>query len=63
MRIRADASRRGFTLLELILSMAIFTVLGTLVVYMMRQGLEIFTTGTTSAPVPVRKHSSALNRS
>jgi prepilin-type N-terminal cleavage/methylation domain-containing protein len=44
-RDRRPASR-GFTLLEILIAMAIFTVLGTMVVYFMRQSLNIFTMGT-----------------
>lgn len=36
----------GFTLLEILISMAIFTVLGTMVVFFMRQSLNIFYAGT-----------------
>lgn len=39
-------SPRGFTLLEIMISMAIFTVLGTMVVYFMRQSLNVFSVGT-----------------
>ncbi len=45
---------RGFTILELMLAMAIFTMLGTLVVFMMRQGLGIFSAGTTDATLQDR---------
>ena len=40
---RRDA---GYTLLELMLAMAIFTFLGAMVVFLMRQGLNIFMVGT-----------------
>ncbi len=42
----AARTESGFTLLEIMISMAIFTVLGTMVVYFMRQSLSIFYTGT-----------------
>jgi prepilin-type N-terminal cleavage/methylation domain-containing protein len=40
---RPDA---GYTLLELLLAMAIFTFLGAMVVFLMRQGLNVFSVGT-----------------
>ena len=39
-------SRSGFTLLEILVSMAIFTVLGSMVIVFMRQSLDIFYAGT-----------------
>ncbi len=38
--------RRGFTLLELLIAMTIFAILGTSAVVMMRQGATLFTAGT-----------------
>jgi prepilin-type N-terminal cleavage/methylation domain-containing protein len=37
---------RGFTLLEILLAMAIFSMLGLVVVFLMRQGMSVFATGT-----------------
>lgn len=42
----ASARRRGFTILELMVSMGIFTILGSMVVVFMRQSLNIFSVGT-----------------
>jgi prepilin-type N-terminal cleavage/methylation domain-containing protein len=50
-------ARRGFTLLELLVAMAIFSVLGAAVVYMMRQGLGIFTAGTRDQQLQDRQES------
>ena len=48
MRGLADPRRadRGFSLLEILIAMAIFSVLGTMVVFFLRQSLDIFYTGT-----------------
>ncbi len=45
MRASTQRSERGFTMLELIIAMAIFTLLGTMVIMMMRQSLDIFYQG------------------
>ena len=37
---------RGFTLLEILIAMSIFVMLGSMVVVFMRQSLDIFYTGT-----------------
>ena len=41
------ASCRGFTMLELLIAMSIFTVLGTMAIYFMRNSLDIFNQGTS----------------
>lgn len=41
--------QRGFTMIELIIAMAIFTLLGSMVVFLMRRGLDIFDQGTREA--------------
>ncbi len=51
---RGAASRRGFTMVELLLAISVFSILGTFVVYMMRQGLGIFATGTTESSLQDR---------
>jgi len=43
---RHPSRARGFTLLEILVSMAIFTVLGSMVIVFMRQSLDIFYAGT-----------------
>lgn len=53
-RQRAAGRSQGFTLLELVMAVAVFTMLGTMVVFLMRQGLDVFTVGTSE--------SSALDR-
>ncbi|MHC5012260.1 MAG: PilW family protein [Planctomycetota bacterium] len=51
----ALSSRRGFTLLELLLAMAIFTFLGAMVIFLMRRGLDVFSTGTAGADLQDRE--------
>ncbi|MDJ0974823.1 MAG: type II secretion system protein [Planctomycetota bacterium] len=46
---RNTSARHGFTMIELIVAMAIFTMLGSMVVFLMRQGLDIFDQGTREA--------------
>ena len=50
-------SRRGFTLLELLIAMAIFSFLGTVVIYLMREGLSMFTEGTRAQQLQDRQES------
>jgi prepilin-type N-terminal cleavage/methylation domain-containing protein len=47
----ATTSRRGFTLLEVLLAMTIFSMLGLVVVFLMRQGMSVFATGTADSQV------------
>ena len=45
---------RGFTMLELMMAMAIFTMLGAMVIFLMRKGLEIFAVGTAESSLQDR---------
>src|SRR5262245_13290384 len=49
------AARRGFTLLELLIAMAMFTLLGIAVVALLGQGLSLFSEGTASTSMDDRK--------
>lgn len=49
MKPRRTTPSLGFTMIELIVAMAIFTLLGSMVVFLMRQGLNIFDQGTREA--------------
>ncbi len=44
---RGDRTPHGFTMLELLIAMSIFTVLGTMAIYFMRNSLDIFNQGTS----------------
>jgi prepilin-type N-terminal cleavage/methylation domain-containing protein len=46
--------RAGFTLMELLIAMAIFSFLGLAIVYLMRQGMNVFVVGTTDSAVQDR---------
>lgn len=49
-RPTAQPSRtRGFTMIELIVAMAIFTMLGSMVIFLMRRGIDIFEQGTAES--------------
>jgi prepilin-type N-terminal cleavage/methylation domain-containing protein len=47
-------SRRGFTLLELLVAMAMFAVLGTAIVALLAQGLNVFSEGTSATSMQDR---------
>jgi prepilin-type N-terminal cleavage/methylation domain-containing protein len=47
--VTVTRSDRGFTLLELLMSLAVFTMLGTMVIFLMRQGLDVFAVGTAES--------------
>lgn len=53
-RVAAGTAPSGFTLLELLIATAIFSILGLAVVYLMRQGMNVFTVGTTDSAVQDR---------
>lgn len=46
---RPASSPRGYTLLELLLAMAIFVFLGSMIVFLMRQAMNIFTSASTGS--------------
>ncbi|MFV1958953.1 MAG: PilW family protein, partial [Planctomycetota bacterium] len=52
--VHPHRSDRGFTLLELLMAMSIFMFLSMLAVYLMRQGLDIFVTGTRESSLQDR---------
>lgn len=43
---RRSSAARGYTMMELLMAMSIFSLLGLLVVVLMRQGMTVFTSGT-----------------
>lgn len=50
-RLRSRGQASGFTLLELLVAMGIFSVLGTMAVWFMRESLNIFYSGTRESAV------------
>ena len=48
------AAARGFTMLELVMAMALFVFLGTATVVLMRQGMTIFASGTKDSALQDR---------
>lgn len=49
LRQRSPSASRGFSILELLIAMGIFSILGVMAVYLMNRGIDIFQKGTKDA--------------